>query len=479
MKFVQAKYLTESLSIRLCYEALDREWPKLCDEADPPCYDTVRQYLNSLPAAMKVVGREGERGFNNKIEPFLQRDFESIPVNQIWVADHRIFDVFRYNDCFPHERPMSALRVWHTMILDMRSRKLVGWAFCSNPSSQSIASALHMAIAEHGLPKIFYVDNGKDFKKVGKQGSETAREVDGLVRQLGIKVQYCIPAHPQSKLVESFFSGQSRRFDALFGNAYAGRKPSLRPEACQNLLDLHKKWLKGEIPTTPLQPASDFIELAEQWFREYNDRPHSGHGMKDRTPNQVFEESCPSEARIIPDLYRLAPLFWDREQRQVLRGGCIERFKQTFEPADPDSAAWMTLAIGQDVTIACDPTDIGEAIVCDSDGHIRARMRAQALVAHGPTAREAIRSSLRERRAMLRAIKNYIAWVGRDTPTEIDFLRQRANTEIERSGRVLPPARYSNARGATAVALAAPRYSPLQPEDAAERFLKISAEGEE
>ncbi|HYC51281.1 MAG TPA: DDE-type integrase/transposase/recombinase, partial [Gemmatimonadaceae bacterium] len=464
-RFLEAKYIQERLSIAMAYRSLTREWKRTLNYRDePPSYSTVRTYLQSLAMPVVVVGREGARGYNRHIESFLQRDFESIRVNQVWVSDHRIFDVFVYNDCFPHETPLISMRVWETVIEDMRSRKIVGWAFSANPSSDSISSALRMAISQYGIPETFYIDNGKDYKKVGKVGLTVA--ASGVLQRLNINVQYCIPAHPQSKLVESFFSGQSKRFDKIFGNSYAGAKPALRPEECEEQRRQHAQWMQRLVPNTPLMPATQFILLVEQDIREYNDRPHSGRAMHGRSPNQIFDKFMPENARLVPGPADLAELFWDRQKRKVIKGGCVEIYNERYEPLDAQSSAALYTTIGREVLVACDPNDLGYAMVLDLDGRPLGRVFAQKLVAHGPVARGDIQASLRERRAVLRALKNYVDFRYKDVPTEVSYLRERSGVPalLEANPTALP------VRPATRRLVAA-GSAPAYAEDIAEQFL--------
>lgn len=123
-KLVQAKYLSERLSIQLTYEAMCREFPGL----DLPCYDTVRVYLNSLPEPIKIMAREGSKDFAERVEPFLLRNPPE-RINQVWVSDHVAHDVWVRNvdleTGFPYFQGIplnAALRPWMTAWLDWRPR---------------------------------------------------------------------------------------------------------------------------------------------------------------------------------------------------------------------------------------------------------------------------------------------------------------------------------------------------------------------
>jgi hypothetical protein len=87
--FLENKYLGERLSIRLVYQALLRDLRNLePGSTRPPSYSAVRSYLQQLPKPLLILSREGERQFQERCEPYLLTDFESLVPNQIWVSDH-------------------------------------------------------------------------------------------------------------------------------------------------------------------------------------------------------------------------------------------------------------------------------------------------------------------------------------------------------------------------------------------------------
>jgi putative transposase len=152
---------------------------------------------------------------------------------QIWVSDHGQHDVWVRNDLFSGVSTNAAVRPWLTAVLDMRSRKVLGTAWSANPCSHTISSALRLGIADFGIPQVLYVDNGKDFEKIGRV--DFSPECSGVLIRLGIQPRYCLPGHPESKLIESWFGTVRKRFDCLWPS-YCGRGPKDRPEQCTNAL---------------------------------------------------------------------------------------------------------------------------------------------------------------------------------------------------------------------------------------------------
>jgi putative transposase len=421
--FAQNKYLNEKrISVRLIYEEMVREWPRLRanNDAQPPDYKTLRIYLQrEISPLVKMVAREGERAYNEKAAPFLIRDIEAKRVNEYWISDHMLHDVWVRNDgVFGELDRNAAFRPYLTCIVDMKSRRVVGTAWCVNPSSNTISSALQVALRNFGRPKCFYVDNGKDFKRLAKDApalaapSEDANKVLfdlGVLVRLGIHPQHCLPLHPQSKQIESFFRTLHQRFDVTWGDAYAGISPKDRPEECDALLAQHKQLMKeGRGDESPLPPASEFIRNACFWLDEFNrTHRHTGQGMRGRTPQQVFDAELPVDKRQRVDIRSIAPLFWNYQKRTVREGGCIELYNTRYEPVDGESSAAMMLRVTAEVRIACDPLNLGEAIAFDENGLFLGHMRSQEMMVHGATTEEDIRASMRVRRTYFRAVKQY------------------------------------------------------------------------
>jgi putative transposase len=421
--FAQNKYLNEKrLSVTLIFEEMMREWPRLRahQDAQPPSYTTLRTYLQrEIAPLLKIVAREGERAYNEKAAPFIIRNIEAKSVNEYWISDHMLHDVWVRNDgWFGELERNEAFRPYLTCIVDMKSRRVLGTAWCVNPGSNTISSALQHAMRKFGKPLCFYVDNGKDFKRLAKDAptlpvpSDDANKVLfnlGVLIRLGIHPQHCLPLHPQSKQIESFFHTLHQRFDVLWGDAYAGTSPKDRPEECDAVLAEHKKLMKiGRGDESPLPPASEFIENACYFLDEFNStHRHSGQGMRMRTPNQVFDAELPKDKLQPVDIRAIAPLFWNYQERTVREGGCIDLYNTRYEPADGESAAGMMLRVTAKVKIACDPLNLGEAIAFDDAGHFLGHLRSQQMLVHGATSEEDIKQSMRARRIYLSASKQY------------------------------------------------------------------------
>jgi putative transposase len=396
--------------------------------------------------------------------------------NDIWVSDHMTHDVFvRNDDFFPDLPTNAAVRPWLTAIIDYRTRKCLGWTWCANPSSDSINSAMRMALLQFGKPaECFYVDNGKDFKSLGRVNS-ISPELSGALERLQIVSQYCQPRHPQSKHIERWFKTLHQRFDVLWRPFYSGTSPKDRPEECDRQLAEHKKLIKsGQPQNSPLPLASEFCAVAEHWIEKYNaQHQHSGEGMDGRTPDEVFNQQYPAENRRLlgdGEIRALDILLRRRESRRVREGGCVFMANHRYEPIDAASAARMTLEIEREVIVACDPANMGEAIACDLDGHYLATLQASKLMEHGPTSREEVRASMRQRNAVKRAMKDYVggliaASYARGEQSEMELLREGAGLNAR-------PMRAQRSRAVAVMQLPKVAAAPIGYDRVADKFFE-------
>lgn len=467
-EFVLRKRIGERLSVALTYDGLVRECARL--KVPAPSYETVRRYLESLPGPVKIMALEGARSYDNKCSPYMPQDYRSVAPGALFVADHCRHDCFTVasDDWFPGARPGVPIRLWLTALMDWASRKIVGAAWSLVPSSDSISSALRQAIETCGIPDAILLDNGLDFSSIHR--ISFSPEAQGVLVRLGIRAVTSLPYNARAKNIERFFGTLHARFDLLFPT-YCGNSPSHRPQECEALLREHQRLSKaGQSHLSRLPNATEFIELAKQWiFTEYNNRPHSGQEMQGKSPNAVW--SAVEHRRVPDNPHLLDVLMWQRQKRKVTSGGCVQLYNQRYEPVDEydkdgkvilPSAANLFMEIDRDVMVACDPSNLGDAIALDLDGQVIGRLQAQKLIARGPVAREEVKAGMRKQRRFARVVKDYVSFLSEGHTTELDHLRGRAGVStlkrLPAAPEVMPRARAVN--------------DDLCVEEIVERFLK-------
>ncbi len=422
--FAQRKYFNERLSVQLTCEALEREFAD-----DVPSYDTVREFLNAQPRPLAIMAREGEAEYHERCAPYIVRGYVDLRVNQCWCSDHMTHDVWLQNaGYFPGIGHDDALRPWISVWMDLRSRKIVGAVWYHTPSSFTAGSALRLALVENGVPEGVLTDHGRDYMKLGRH-DELSPETNGVLARLGIQVTNAIPYNAQAKPVESWFGNRlHERFDKLWKGFYCGSSPTTRPEDCSENLARHKAWMEGKSASSPLPLASEFVALARNFIIEYNtELKHRGRGMDLRTPQAVFDALLPADQRKpVADTAALDALLWDRQRRRVSEGGCVQLYNTRYEPADNDSRVRLFMEIERDILVACDPTNLGEALALDQEGRLIGRLVAQKLLAQGPVSHEDIKVRMKLQRKLARATKDTIAIIGYGIESELDVRRRRA-----------------------------------------------------
>lgn len=425
-------YLDCRQSFRAVHDAIlqDRELLELAQD-ELPSYDTVCAWLGALPPYLKTYAREGRKAYQNRMSPYLGRDYR-VPSNSIWISDHMIHDVEVLNDCFPEAPYGAPIRLRFTCLLDYRSRYVVGTSWCWEGSSRSITTAMRRAVAQYGPCEHFYCDNGKDYLKVAKgatpgflsdpedirgwhQSELTDIQERGIIARLGMKVTHCLPRHPQSKHVERFFRTLHERFDKRW-QTYTAGAPHLRPDATSAAMEIHRKLMRhGRVHESHHPAASYFIALCMAWIAEYHQHPHSGEGMDGRTPAQVFGQERGEIQRPAPDPRELVLMLAEHTRRKV-RECSIELNKRRYTYFDAGSRDALHELNECDVTIAYDPNDQECVAVLDEAGHFLCWAKSETFVDFNPADKETQRligESMADRRHLEKRTRTKIETIAR------------------------------------------------------------------
>jgi hypothetical protein len=460
--FVMAKYLGERMGVRAIARAMARDCMKLnVRTSELPSYDTILTFIKAQPQAPCILAREGERKFNEECLPYLRRKYTDTAANHIWVSGHMISDVLVWDDCLLRDGKARRLRL--TMILDMRTRKALGYTFCVEGSSWSITTALRNAILRFGPCTIFYCDNGNDYKKVAREASVNRWWKDemewaiGLLKGLGIDAQHCLKYHPQSKHIERSFRTDHGQFDAAFVAGYTTGDAYKRPYVTR--LAEHEQLLKaGKQEQSPLCPASIYIEAFQTWVEQtYNNAPHSGQGMDGRSPNQVYDELYPPTQRPKIELSQVAHLFYERKVCKV--DSCAVRLnKRRYVGASAEATSALMLRNLESVQVAYDKNDPSVAVALDNDGNVIATLRQETLVPHSAEAKPIIAESMAERRRMQKSLTGDIRSLT-DAARSMGILTEREHLEMAAGLGPNPDQTGSS----TTLTIITPRTAPARP----------------
>jgi len=214
--------------------------------------------------------------------------------------------------------PHTAHRMARLSLADADGRELV-----LEGSSRSIAAAMRRGITKYGPPECVYVDNGKDYRKVGKGATPgymmesplapqdwrkaelESIEATGFLARVGTALTHCAPYHGQAKHIERFWAPSTST------SINAGRHTPQQPLHASRF---HFTRDDGTPQADPPWPRCR-VE-ASQGFSLHRRLPgldggicgfaSHGIGMDGGTPRQVFENNLNPNQRPAPDPATLA-----------------------------------------------------------------------------------------------------------------------------------------------------------------------------
>ncbi|HET7437500.1 MAG TPA: Mu transposase C-terminal domain-containing protein [Thermoanaerobaculia bacterium] len=310
-------------NLRLIYEKVEI-YGKVRDLGPVPSYHTFRRYALSIPKLVRKLLRDNADN-PRAVLPHVRRDPTTLSAYHTIQADHREIDVPVRCDtgcdtCTGAERGKRGRKkarghfpIW-TVFFDIRSRRILGSEiWIDAPNSDRILSVFRRICEENGLPWRLYLDNGSDFRKAfGKRlrrdgktrwDGPSEAELRGRFISMGIEVIYALPYNAQAKPIERMLRTFRHRFDEDF-DAYRG--------AFGNKSELARElyYQPKNLPT-----VSELAFLLQLQIEEYNATPHTGAGMDERTPDDVFYDPKIRTPRRDPDA-SFGFLFFD-----VVKGG--------------------------------------------------------------------------------------------------------------------------------------------------------------
>ena len=253
---------------------LDSDWAEaqLANGEKLPSIHQCRRFLDKMGNVSREVGRMGARELKN-IKGFRRRKFAHLLPNDIWTADGHTFDAEVAHPY--HKRPF---RPEITMILDVATRKAVGWSVDLAESGFAVLDAIRHGVVTNGLPAIFYVDNGSGYKNA----MMSDRSV-GLMGRLGVSIEHSIAYNSQARgVIEAFHKKLVKAAKKL--PTYIGAP--MDRQAMQLVHKVTRKAIKDASVKSPLMPFETFVAYINQVCEDYNNRPH--RALKGLTPNECW-----------------------------------------------------------------------------------------------------------------------------------------------------------------------------------------------
>lgn len=264
-------------SVQESYRDFLKTW-----DGEPVSVHQVRRFLAKIGTVSLAEGRMLPREIK-AIKPFVRRTFEHLLPNDVWSADGHTFDAE-----VQHPLTGRPFRPEITAIVDIRTRRAMGFSVDLAESSFAVLDAIRHAVERNGIPAIFYVDNGSGYKNNLISGYKNALISDngiGLMGRLGCDVKYSLPYNSQARgvierLHQTLLVQAAKRLPSYIG-AKMDREAKLL-----NFKITRKAIKQGG--ALPMLPWESFIAYCNEQIAEYNARPH--RSLKGKSPDQVWED---------------------------------------------------------------------------------------------------------------------------------------------------------------------------------------------
>jgi len=229
-----------------------------------PSIHQVRRFLDKVGAVALQHGRMGSRELKT-MKKFIRRSFDKLLPSDIYSADGHCFDAEVQHPF--HGRPF---RPEITSVVDIATRRLVGWSVDLAESSLAVLDAIRVSALTGGIPAILYVDNGSGYVNQMMNDSAT-----GLLARLGTEMVHSLPYNSQARGVIERLHKTVWVDAAKEVHGYIGR--DMDRQARQQVFKMSRQALTakpGNATSTPLMPWHLFLEFCAKKAAEYNARPH-------------------------------------------------------------------------------------------------------------------------------------------------------------------------------------------------------------
>ncbi|SMG61419.1 Mu transposase C-terminal domain-containing protein [Cedecea sp. NFIX57] len=265
-------------SVAMAYERFEAEWCLVNAGNDVmlsmlPRVDTVRYALSKIPKAERERGRRTGSDYKSLL-PHVRRDWEKLSANSVWIGDgHGMkMEVISPTTGKPF-RPEI------TLVIDGRTRVVVGWSLAVSESQMAVGDAIRHAVSRFGVPLMYYSDNGG-----GEKNKVFDADVTGIFSRLEIEHPTGIPGNPQARgIIERLNQEIPKRAAMAFGSwvGKSGDRETQRKyvkavESAVNAIENGKNLNERQLAVMHKVPTwEQLIAEIEHQVERHNNRPHS------------------------------------------------------------------------------------------------------------------------------------------------------------------------------------------------------------
>ena len=350
-----------------------RELVNVMGGENVPSYAQASYFLRTHVGNVELErGRMGARELKN-IQPFIRRDTSELFPTDVYTADGHTFDAE-----VAHPISGRPFRPEITAIIDVASRKLVGFSIDLAESGLAVLDAIRTAVCTNGVMALFYVDNGSGYKN-----AMMSRDGSGLMDRLGSTLTHSLPYNSQAKGIvershQSIWIQAAKRLPTYIG-------VDMDKEARQKVFKKTRKDIATFGESKLLLAWDDFMTLCHDEMQRYNNRPHHAHprrhnkltGRKEHlTPQQVWDEKLAMMVNLGKPMVQvheadMVDLFRPYIERKVLRGE-IKMFNHVYFSRELEQYHGETVHVGYDIH------DASQVWVRDVSGRLLAVAKFEA-----------------------------------------------------------------------------------------------------
>lgn len=414
-------------SQRKCYEytkAYLKEEGKCEMLSDFPSYTTFTRYVkNKIPDGLIILGRYGEKAFDDKCAPYIVRRYDDMESNDYWIGDNHTIDVLVGDTD-------KQYRLYLTAFMDARSGVITCIYLTDTPSSQASIYSLRRGIKKYGIPKNVYLDNGReflafDFGGLGHRAKKNDERYDPppILKRLGINMVNAQVRNAKAKTVERRFLDFKNNISKLFAT-YIGGKVTERPEV-----------LKVELKSGNIPDRETFVNQIEELIEYYlNYEPYNGPVMKDKGKRKidVYRENLHTKIVATEEDLNLMMLRSVRSQK-VTRNGVylkIDGAKIYYRNND-----LVMQCLNKEVYLRYDPDNLSKVRVYDQEDRLITEADMVTPLPYGAT-KEEIKQAMADTRAVKKATKkvlknSVVSNINRNTALELMLKKAEENKNSE------------------------------------------------
>lgn len=328
-------------TLAYCVEQLESKLP---ENIVAPSYSAANRFIQKMSNVDRERGRIGSREIKTLL-PFVRRDTAHMWPTEAYTADGHTFDAE-----VAHPAHGRAFRPEITTVLDIATRKAIGWSIGLAESTWAVLDALRNACENGGIPAIFYVDNGSGYKNA-TMGDEST----GFMSRLGIELTHSLPYNSQARgIIE-------RSHQTIWVKAaktlptYMGEK--MDAQAKQKVFKITRKDIKITGTSKLLLEWVDFVAFCQQQIDGYNNNPHSslpkirGADGKKRhqTPNEAWQQAIIDGWKPVEvDPQEADDLFRPYKTCKIIRGE-VRLFNNLYFSRELEHHHGETAQVGYDI----------------------------------------------------------------------------------------------------------------------------------